>query len=299
MADKKTAIAMGFFDGIHIGHAALLNETVRIAEQQNYEPCILSFDIHPDLLVSGSDVKLICSPQDREYLADTYFGIKHVILMHFGKELMETPWDVFAEQVVKEHNTGALVVGYDFRFGYRGIGTPEKLKDWCSERGILCSVVPQVMIDGITVSSSYIRNLLADGKMEEVSLFLGHPYVFSEIVQSGFHLGTKMGTPTINMHYPDYIQIPRHGVYASRVFIDGKQEEIAVTNVGVRPTVSSSEKVSVESFLLDFSGDLYGKQIRLELCRFIRPEMKFESVEALAAQIQKDADAARSFFTDV
>ena len=175
-------------------------------------------------------------------------------------------------------------------------GTAEKLKAYCAERGVGCDVIPPVLLDGRVVSSTYIRTLVEAGDMEQARRYLGHPHTLLDTVHSGYRLGTKMGAPTINMRFPDGVLVPRHGVYAAQVYLEDGSEHIAVTNVGVRPTVSESERVTVESHLLRYSGNLYGRQARLDFYGFLRPEQKFVNYEELSAQIRKDAQAAGAWF---
>ena len=151
-------------------------------------------------------------------------------------------------------------------------------------------------LDGRVVSSTYIRTLIERGDMEQAARFLGHPHTLSDTVRSGYHLGSKLGAPTINMFFPDGVLEPRHGVYAARVFLENGESYMAVTNVGVRPTVSAGNRVSVESHLLDYEGNLYGRQARVEFHAFLRDELRFEDMAALSAQIRRDADAARAWF---
>lgn len=296
---KKRAIALGFFDGVHIGHGALLNKTKERAEQIGGLPSVLSFDVHPDTLVFGREVPLINSSIGREEIIRRCYGIENVVFIHFNKHMMCMPWKDFADSIIEELNLGWIVVGHDFCFGYRGEGTALKLKDYCEERGIGCDIIQPVTLDGKIVSSTYIRTLVADGDMETAARFLGHPHTLADTVHSGYHLGTKMGTPTINMHFPEGVIIPRHGVYASKVYLEDGSSYVAVTNVGVRPTVSDENRVNVESHLLNYSGNLYGRQARVEFYRFLRPERKFSDYEELSRQIKLDAEEAGKYFSSV
>ena len=183
-----------------------------------------------------------------------------------------------------------------FCFGFKGEGTAARLKDYCAQHGIGCDIIPALRIDGRVVSSTYIRELIADVYIETANRFLGHPHTLSDTVHSGYHLGTDLGAPTINMYFPDGVLVPRHGVYATKVFLEDGSCYIAVTNVGVRPTVSDGTRVSVESHLLDYSGNLYGRQARVEFYGFLRGERKFASFEELSTQIHRDAQSAREYF---
>lgn len=296
MSETKRAIALGFFDGVHLGHAALLNKTKERAAQIGAMPSVLSFDIHPDTLVFGREVPLINSAIGREDIIRRLYGIDNVVFIHFNQRVMHMPWREFADNIVSELGAAWIVVGYDFTFGDRGEGTSERLREYCGENGIGCDVIPPVMKDGVVISSTLIRQLIENGEIARANELLGHPHMLSDTVRSGYHLGTKMGTPTINMYFPDGVLIPRHGVYAAKVVLEDGSEHIAVTNVGVRPTVSDSGRVSVESYILDFSGNLYDRQARVEFYEFLRDERKFASYAELSAAIQKDADRTREYF---
>ncbi len=296
MADIRRAIALGFFDGVHIGHGALLRKTIERAQEIDAKPSVLSFDVHPDKLVFGKDVPLINSALGREEIIRRCYGIDDVVFIHFNRHTMEMPWQSFADTIIRELGLAWIVVGHDFCFGYRGEGTAKKLKAYCEERGVGCDIIEAVRLNGRIVSSTYIRTLIAEGDMEQAALYLGHPHSLQDTVHSGYHLGTKLGAPTINMQFPDGVIVPRHGVYAAKVFLEDGSGHIAVANVGVRPTVSDEELVNVETHLLSFSGNLYGRQARVEFYKFLRPEKKFADFEELSRQIRRDADAARAYF---
>ena len=296
MAECKRAIALGFFDGVHIGHGALLKKTKERAAELGAVPSVLSFDVHPDKLVFGKDVGLINSALGREEIIRRCYGIDNVVFIHFNRHTMCMPWQQFADTIIEELGLVWIVVGHDFSFGYRGEGTAQKLREYCATRGIGCDIIEPVVLDGRIVSSTYIRTLIAAGEMEEAARFLGHPHTLQDTVHSGYHLGTKLGAPTINMHFPEGVIVPRHGVYAAKVYLEDSSEHVAVANIGVRPTVSDERHVNVESHLLNYSGNLYGRQARVEFYRFLRPERKFADFEELSRQIQRDADDAREYF---
>ena len=299
MNEIRRAIALGFFDGVHIGHGALLEKTKERAAEIGATASVLSFDVHPDKLVFGDDVPLINSSLGREEIIRRCYGIDNVVFLHFNKHTMRIPWKDFLDEIIDRLNLAWIVVGHDFRFGYKGEGTSEKLRAYCEEKGIGCDIIQAVTLDGRVVSSTYIRTLIAEGEMVEAARYLGHPHTLADTVRSGYHLGTRLGTPTINMYFPDGVIVPRHGVYAAKVYLEDGSSHIAVCNVGVRPTVSDNNRVNIESHLLDFSGNLYGRQARIEFYRFIRPEKKFGSFEELAEQIHRDADEARAYFINL
>ena len=296
MGIVKRAVALGFFDGLHVGHAALLRRVAERAAELGAVPTVLTFDVHPDTLVFGTEVPLINSAAEREDLIRRLYGIDSTIFLHFNRRLMQMAWEDFISSVVEELNITAVVVGHDFSFGFRGEGTPDRLENWCRERGIGCDVIPAVCVDGRVVSSTEIRSLLEEGRIEEANHLLGHPHFLSDVIQSGYHLGAKLGSPTINMAFPAGVVIPRHGVYSARVYLDDGSDSLAVTNIGVRPTVSESGRVSVESHLLDFDGNLYGRHARVEFFHFQRAEKKFETLQELSEQIRRDTEETRRWF---
>jgi riboflavin kinase/FMN adenylyltransferase len=208
---------------------------------------------------------------------------------------MQTPWDVFLRSVKNDLGAVHLVMGRDFCCGYRGEGTSERISAWCRENGLGVDIVDEVLIDGVIVSSTYIRDLVARGEMERAALFLGHPHTLTDTVGYGYKIGRSIGAPTINTRIPEGVIVPRHGVYATRVWLP-EGPKPAVTNVGVRPTFGTDDRLTVESNILDFEGNLYGSQVRLEFMTFLRDEMRFPSPEALGSQIQRDIQASRAYF---
>ena len=296
MAECKRAIALGFFDGVHVGHAALLNKTKERAAQIGAMPSVLSFDVHPDNLVLGREVPLINSAIGREDIIRRCFGIDNVVFIHFNRHVMCMPWQEFVDSIIAELNVAWVVVGHDFTFGYKGQGNPQRLTEYCAQRGIGCDVIPAVTMDGRVVSSTYIRELIRAGNVKEANRYLGHPHMLADTVHSGYHLGTKMGTPTINMYFPDGVLVPKYGVYVTKVILEDGSSYVAATNVGLRPTTGDNERANVESHILDYSGNLYDRQARVEFYSYIRPERKFEDFDALSRQIKADAETSRNYF---
>ena len=296
---KATVIALGFFDGVHLGHGALLRRAVEAARERNATPVVFTFDRPPKEVVTGKTVYLINSAAERRELARRLYGIEEVILAPFDEQMMKCTWDRFVtELLVKEHGAVHLVAGHDHRFGYKNEGTPELLKAKCAELGIGCDIIPAVEVEGITVSSTHIRKLLEAGEVEEAAKFLGHRHCLTQTVQHGFRLGRTIGVPTVNLAVPHKILTPAFGVYVTRVYLPDGRNFAGVTNVGTRPTVSDSDAVSVETFLLDFDGDLYDQEIRVEFCRRLRGEKKFDSLEDLRQEIQRNAQQTREYFQE-
>lgn len=290
---EKTIYALGFFDGVHLGHAALLAACRELARREGCAAGTVTFGSHPDTLLLGTTPGLINTIEDRHRLL-RHFSMERIVTLPFDRAMMQCPWHTFFRRLVEEFGAAGLVCGSDFHFGYHGEGNAEKLRAACEDAGIPCAVVPQQTVDGIRVSSTHIRGLLEAGDMETAVKFLGHPHILTGTVVHGQKLGRTIGIPTANLHLPEGLLIPKFGVYAC-LAVTGGREYPAVTNIGTRPTVSGSG-ITVEPWLLDFDGDLYGSTLTLQFHKFLRPEKKFPSLPALQAEIQKNAEETRKFF---
>lgn len=288
----KKIFALGFFDGVHLGHQALLEECCRLAREQEATACAITFQQHPQTLFTQTPPKRINELEGRIHLLRQY-GIGPVYAYPVTKEVMSMSWQAFLDELVGFGAIG-FVCGNDFRFGNRGEGNAQNLIAYCKERNLLCSIVEDQLLDGIRVSSTHIRRLLEAGELEEANRFMGHPHVLAGQVVSGRKLGRTIGVPTANLRLPEDVTELPHGVYACKAFVDGG-EYLAVTNIGNRPTVNGHH-VTVEAWLLDFDGDLYGKLLVLKFYKFLRPERKFASLEELQKEIQKNAAQTRKIF---
>ena len=297
---ERTVIALGFFDGVHRGHGALLQKTVQRAGELGAIPAVFTFDRPPKEVVTGRPMPLINSPEDRADLARRIYGIQQVILAPFDEAMMTMPWqDFITELLVKRHGAVHLVAGHDYHFGYKNQGDPRLLQEKCRELGLGCDIIPKVEVGGITVSSTYIRRLVEMGQIERANRFLGHPHVLTGTVRHGRGLGSSRLFPTANLIIPPHVLVPSHGVYVTRATLEDGTSYAAVTNVGTRPTVNSGSDITVEACLLDFEGDLYGKTLRVEFFQHLRDEIRFDSLDALKAQIAADADTTRAYFQNL
>lgn len=297
MDKQKRVIALGFFDGVHKGHGALLRRTVEAAKAAGAVPSAFTFDPHPQDVILGKPTPLLTSPEDRADLMRRYYGIQDVIVQPFTPAFMRQPWRTFLEEtMVRDHGAVHLVAGHDYHFGYKGEGNPQRLQEACRELGIGCDIIPKVEQDSITVSSTYIRSLVAQGEIQLANAFLGHPYTLSDHVSHGQKLGTTLGFPTVNLKLGKNVLAPAKGVYATKVRLENGEEHIAVTNVGNRPTVDDGLELTIEGFILDFHGDLYGQKIQMEFYEYLRDERKFPSFDALKAEIARNVEQTRAFF---
>lgn len=292
MRENQRVFALGFFDGVHLGHQALLKACVGMAEKLGVETAAITFEAHPQSLFSNQIPPLLTTLADRNRLLVRY-GMEHIYAFPVTKEIMSTDWREFLDQLM-DCGAAGFVCGDDFRFGNRGEGNGEKLRDYCAERGLPCVIVAEQTLDGTRICSTYIRRQIEDGDMVTAVRFLGHPHILTGEVVSGRQLGRTIGIPTANLHLPQDVLVPKFGVYCCKAIVDGKTY-LAVTNVGNRPTVGG-HRVTVEPWLLDFEGDLYGKIMTLEFYAFLRPEKKFASLDELRQEIRKNAEQTREFF---
>ena len=294
MREDKTIYALGFFDGVHLGHQALLAACKDLAAETGAKTGVVTFSAHPDTLVLGKTPPFINSPQDRKLLLQQLGGVEQVVTLPFDREMMNMPWQDFFQMLLADYGAGGLVCGEDFTFGRRGEGNAALLQEAAAKARIPCYVVRQRTYAGVVISSTHIRSLLEAGEMEKAVEFLGHPHVLTGQVISGQQLGRTLGIPTANLALPQGVICPRLGVYACKAKVQG-QWYPAVTNVGCRPTVGG-KTVTVEPWLLGFAGDIYGETLCLEFYKFLRPEKKFPSLEALQEEILKNARQTQEFF---
>ena len=289
-------LALGFFDGIHLGHAALLKKTCERAAQLHAVPAAMSFDTHPDTLVFGTPVPLLNTMAEREYLMRRLCGIEAVIFAHFDAAMMHMPWQAFVEDyLVRQLGAKHVVCGHDFHFGDRGQGNPDRLREKCRALGIGCDVIPEIRMDGQCVSSTRIRALLRAGDCTEAVRLLGHGQLVTGRVQKGAGRGAGLGFPTANLTFEPDVLTPAFGVYRAEAEVDG-QRYPACVNIGVHPTVGALAAPVLEANLIGFSGDLYGKELAVWLEEHLRGELRFESAEALRARVLYDRKLVADFY---
>ena len=290
-------IALGFFDGVHRGHGALLQTARQRADALGCQAVGLTFDPHPEQLIRGVQPPLLNTMEDRRWLMTQLYGMDDMLVLPFDRAFMQMPWQAFLENiVVNQLHAVHVVCGHDYHCGYRGEGTAQLLRAHCQQLGIGCDIVEKVDYLGDEVSSTRIRNLLLAGDLETANALLGHCHLFSGVVAHGKKLGRTLGCPTANQVMPAGILELVHGVYATRVHLPDGSSHAAVTNIGSRPSLDDGKHITVESWLLDFEGDLYGSNLQVEFCKFLRPEQKFGSLDALVAAIRNDGEAARAYF---
>lgn len=292
--DAPVWLTIGNFDGVHLGHQALLADLIRLARQDNTRSVLLSFSPNPKVFFSGEKGFYLSTPGEKTALLSR-LGIDDVLIIAFERKLANMAATDFMAELTRRINLKGFVVGEDFVFGHNRQGTTEVLAEFCGKHGIPFVVFPELMMDGEPVSSTRIRRALNDGKVDEARRLLGRPYAMCAKVISGEQIGKSIGVPTANLELDPDKFLPKRGVYATIAHLREKDYP-AVTNVGVRPTFSEQEIVSVETLILDFNDDIYGEELRVEFIQCLRPEQKFDSVQALTQQIEKDKLITRRIF---
>ncbi len=282
-----TVVALGLFDGIHAGHQKVISEAVR---QKDLTPIVFSFFFDGD--VTKRHFSTILSPALRYEKLDR-LGVSCLIEPPFSQIRSLSPEAFFEEILQKKLHAKAIVCGENFHFGVHASGNAALLYKLCSDHGLSFTSVPFFTVDGLPVSSSRIRNAIEQGDIPLANRLLKYPYQIDFTVSHGKQLGRVLGFPTINQIYPEGFTLPRFGVYATKAVVDGKKYN-AVTNVGTKPTIAGHFAPSAESYLLDFSGDLYDQKVTLEFYAFVRDERRFENLDALKAQISEDSKKVRS-----
>ena len=293
--NNPNVIALGFFDGVHLGHAALLRRAKERAQALGVPALAITFDTHPQTLLRGTPVPLLTDCKERERLMLACCHMDKVIPLPFDREMMSMPWEDFLRRILLEQLHAAwLVCGEDFRFGNRGMGTALLLAETCRNLGIGCDIIPKIKMDGIPVSSTAIRQNLAEGNAARARLLLGRPYRLTGTVIHGAALGRTLGFPTANLQAGAEHVLPRNGVYITRA-VTAAGTFPAVTNIGCRPTVDGQNR-TVEAWLLDYEGNLYGEEISLDFYEFLREERKFDNLFALQKEIMDNARQTRAYF---
>ena len=275
------AIALGMFDSVHIGHRAVIDAAVN----SGYRSIILTFDKIP----SKGDRSVLSELEKRDKLLAT--GIDDVHILEFEEVKNYTPEEFFTN-IITTMNPRKICCGFNFRFGKNALGDTSLLRDYCLKNGIEYYEAEEVKRDGVTVSTTYIKELLRDGNVAKAAELLGEPFSFTAEVVDGDKRGRTLGFPTINQFYPECKTGLKFGVYYTKVEIEGKIFN-SVTNVGIRPTFKNGF-VSAETHIIDFDGDCYGKELKLSFIEYIREEKKFGSVEELVDEIAKNVQYVRN-----
>lgn len=287
----ECSVALGNFDGVHKGHRSIIQRMKEEAKLRGLASVVFTFSNLPQNVVSGKNsVKYIMTAEEK-IEAISGLGVDYVVCIDFNEKIQTMfPYDFACHLLASSLNCRLAVCGFNYSFGYKGSGTPDMLAEFGKTAGFDTIICEPYKINGKIVSSTSIRGFLEEGNVKAYKEYTGISYSYSGIVVKGLQLGSSMGFPTINLSLDEDRVQPLNGVYLSYVYVNSQKYK-AITNIGNKPTVGECP-ISSESYLLDFSGDLYGKTVRVELADFLRPEIKFESIDDLKKQIAEDRKKA-------
>jgi riboflavin kinase/FMN adenylyltransferase len=292
---RPTVLTLGVFDGLHLGHQLIMGTVVKRARETGAIPTVITFDPHPRAVLHPESSPPLLQTLDQKVEGFGVLGIEQTIVIRFDEEFSQTRAEDFLSDVVRDRlHAKEVYLGCGFAFGHNREGNIELLRRVSQRLGFFADEVPEVQFRNQRVSSSKIRALLAEGKVNLARRLLARPYGVEGRVERGAERGAALGFPTANLH-PRNRVIPRNGVYVTGTLIDGQWRR-SVTNVGVRPTFESDAEPSVETFVMDWAGDLYGDVVRVRFLHRLRDERKFGSIEDLKAQIENDVVRAQSYF---
>ncbi len=289
---EKTAVALGNFDGMHKGHMAVVN-TAAAQKNSGLCPVILLFEPHPQKVLNQNPPKALFDGNIKEQIFNETGCFIHKISFRRIKDM--PPEDFVSEILKKELNASFVSCGFNFRFGKNGSGDTSYLKMLCEKYSVKAEIIQPVMFKDEYISSTKIRLAIENGDIQKANAMLGRSFAYDFTVVDGDKIGRKLGFPTINQLFPDDFTVPKFAVYASAVFVNGKRYP-AVTNIGTRPTVTGNGSARSETTILGFSGDLYGKNPKVELLSYLRDEIKFPSLEKLTEQIKNDCKKSLEIF---
>lgn len=287
---RPCVACIGHFDGVHVGHQALIQKTVTSAKEMNLRSVLITFDPDPLNILLKQETPYLTHIEERMKWIDSY-GIDEVLICTFDEIFMNLSKEEFIEKVLLPLQVKKLVCGFDYRFGKKGEGDAEYLKS-LPENLFTVSVVPPIEYENRKISTSYIKQLLTEGNISLANHLLGHPFSISSKVIYGKQIGRTIGFPTANLYHKSGQMLPKEGVYRGYAFVDEKKY-VAMINVGKNPTFHSDYPTTVEAHLLDFDQDLYGQEICIHFLEFIRPEIKFNSAEELIRQLHQDKEYIR------
>ena len=282
-----TVITLGYFDGIHLGHQCLIDTTKKVAAKKSIKSAVFTFKTHPLSIISPEKAPKLLFSNDKKIEIVESLGIDYMIYPDFTLDIMnEKPEEFVKNILVDKFNARHIVVGFNYKFGYKGMGTPNTLIELGKKYNFEVTIIQPIKINDQTVSSTFIRNLIENGEVELAKSYLGRPYSITGTVIPGKGLGKKISIPTANIAVEDTIVIPSYGVYYTKVSLQHHQFD-AITNVGNNPTFSN-HPVAIESYLFNFNKEIYGEKIEVFFLKKVRSEMKFNSIEELVSQMKKD-----------
>ena len=291
---QASVVALGNFDGVHKGHQELIRRAVNSAKEKGLKSAVFTFANHPKNVLAGKPViKNILYPEDKIDIIEK-LGVDYLFSIEFTEEMMHMSTETFIHKILLDaFKMKEAYCGFNYHFGYKAQGNTQILQDAGKALGFGIEILDPFKIDGHLVSSTFIRNLISEGRVDECEKYMGRNYIVGGQVVVGNRIGRTIGFPTSNILIDDAMVTPAHGVYVTLCNYNGTQYQ-GITNVGIRPTIGD-EKKSIETYIFNFSKDIYGKDIKVEFLKKLRSEAKFDSYEALSAQIEKDCRDAQLY----
>ncbi|SKA76512.1 riboflavin kinase / FMN adenylyltransferase [Clostridium sp. USBA 49] len=290
---EKTYIALGSFDGLHIGHISLINKAIELSKLNNSKSMVYTFKNHPLSIINKNKTPKLLMDNYTKLNILKSLGIEIVNLVHFNNEFMKISPEDFIYNMIKFYNVKGIIAGFNYRFGYKNNGDVELLKKLSKKFKFELYIVNPIVYNKDIVSSSRIRNLIGNGEIETANKMLLIPFMLGGKVIKGKQIGRTIGFPTANLKYNINIILPRKGVYFTLIQYQGNIYK-GITSIGYNPTVENSKKnISVETYILDFNKDIYGENINIYFISRIRDEIKFNSIKELATQLEKDKNFAQ------
>jgi len=294
LIEEPTAISLGKFDGIHRGHELLLEELMK-QKKKGLATVIFTFDIPPKQNFLHEELKVLTTNEEKRYMFES-FGIDYLIECPFTPEVMNMEAEDFIQMLVERLSVKSIVAGEDFCFGHNRRGNHQMLKDFAAKLSYEAIIFPKMKEAERDISSTYVREEIANGNIEMANKLLGYPYFVSGAVSHGKKIGRTIGFPTINLIPAEHKLLPAYGVYITKVMIDGLVYH-GVTNVGKKPTIEGTNPVGIETYILDFNENIYEQVVTVTFIKRIREERKFENLDALLEQMRKDVSTARYYFS--
>lgn len=291
--DQPLAVALGYFDGLHLGHQAVIKEVVDYAKKHEIRSAVMTFSPNPNQFLNKSTSPHLLTPHQEKVRVLKELGVDELIILPFNEELAKMRATDFIQQYLIEHPVAHVSTGFDFRFGYKGEGEVALLANYSNHFSL--NVTPKWELDEEKIGATEIKAYLAEGQLEKVTQMLGRPYRLRGIVVSGKQRGRQIGFPTANLKLSEDYVIPKSGVYAVKVEVRDRQY-IGMCNIGHNPTFNFNHQICIETYILDFDADIYGESLILDFYAYLREEQRFSSIEQLMEQLDTDRQSVQRYF---
>lgn len=294
---EPSVITLGKFDGLHRGHELLMENLKNASANAGYKTIVFTFDIPPKNKVDKAEYKVLTTNSEKHVIFEET-GVDYLIECPFTQDIMCMEPELFIKWIVEALTIKCIVVGKDFRFGHDRAGDYRTLEKFASKYGYEVIVLEKMQEDGRDISSTYVREEIAKGNIPKANHLLGYEYFVKSKVVHGKRIGRTIGIPTINMILPAEKLLPPNGVYVTKVFV-GENWYMGVSNVGCKPTIAGDNPIGVETYIIDFCQDVYGKEVTVKFLEFLRPEKKFDSIEDLKTQMNADIVRTERYYRNI